>query len=79
MPADGELVRCTDGRWMVRPPTHCPRGHRLQPGRVLVGHAPCGCGRRGGHMTWACDCGVVVYAPPLSASCRVLIGPAAVR
>jgi hypothetical protein len=20
------MVRCTDGRWMVRPPTHCDRG-----------------------------------------------------
>jgi len=24
--AVGELVRCTDGAWMVRPPRHCPRG-----------------------------------------------------
>jgi hypothetical protein len=34
MPAVGELVRCTDGRWMIRPPQPCPRGHRLTPGRV---------------------------------------------
>jgi hypothetical protein len=54
MPAVGELVRCTDGRWMVRQPTHCPRGHRLTPGRTLVGHQPCGCAQRGGHITWAC-------------------------
>jgi hypothetical protein len=26
MPAVGELVRCTDGAWMVRPTRHCPRG-----------------------------------------------------
>src|SRR5579859_7158183 len=76
---------------VVRPPQHCPRGHAFTPGAVLVGHAPCGCGRRGGHMTWACECGAVVYAPPLSAACAVvyapplsaacavLAGPAAVR
>jgi hypothetical protein len=52
MPAVGELVRCTDGRWMIRPPQHCQRGHRLAPGRVLFGHVPCSC--RGGHTTWAC-------------------------
>jgi hypothetical protein len=33
MLAVGELVRCTDGRWMIRPPQHCPRGHPLRPGR----------------------------------------------
>jgi hypothetical protein len=38
MPAVGELVRCTDGSWMVRPPQRCPRGHRLGAGRTLVGH-----------------------------------------
>ena len=26
MPAVGELVRCTDGSWMTRPPQSCPRG-----------------------------------------------------
>jgi hypothetical protein len=77
MPAVGELVRCTDGRWMTRPPTHCPRGHRLQPGRVLVGHKVCSC--RGGHTSWTCECGAAIFAPPLSADCRVLVGPAWVR
>jgi hypothetical protein len=33
MAAVGELVRSTPGAWMVRPPTHCPRGHLLRPGR----------------------------------------------
>src|ERR1700757_3234769 len=51
MPAVGELVRCTDGRWMIRPPQHCPRGHRLSPRRVLVGHRVCSCG---GRPTWTC-------------------------
>jgi len=31
-PAVGELVRCTNGAWMVRPPLRCPRGHSLRPG-----------------------------------------------
>jgi hypothetical protein len=37
MPAVGELVRCTDGSWMTRPPQSCPRGHLLRPGAMLVG------------------------------------------
>jgi hypothetical protein len=79
MPAVGALVRCTDGSWMTRPPQSCPRGHRLGPGAMLVGHQPCStC--RGGHTTWTClDCGGVVYGPPLTADCRVLVGAAAVR
>jgi hypothetical protein len=79
MPAVGELVRCTDGSWMTRPPQSCPRGHRLGRGAMLVGHQPCGtC--RGGHTTRTClDCGAVVYGPPLRIDCRVLAGPAAVR
>jgi hypothetical protein len=41
MPTFGNLVPCTDGGWMILPPQHCPRGHRLGPGAVLVGHQPC--------------------------------------
>jgi hypothetical protein len=37
------LVRCADGRWMVRPSGRCPRAHRLGPDRVLVGCQPCSC------------------------------------
>jgi hypothetical protein len=33
MAAVGELVRSTSGAWIVRPPTRCPRGHALRPGR----------------------------------------------
>ena len=78
MPAVGELVRCTDGSWMMRPPQSCPHGHRLRPGAMLVGHQPCSC--RGGHTTWTClDCGGVLYGPALSAGCRILVGAAAVR
>lgn len=30
-------------------------------------------------MIWTCDCGGEVYAPPLSATRQILVGPAAVR
>ncbi|MCP2334752.1 hypothetical protein [Actinomadura rupiterrae] len=42
-------------------PFLCPRGHRLGPGRVIVGWSPCGCPpvlERGrglrGHRTYLC-------------------------
>jgi hypothetical protein len=41
MAAVGELVRSTTGDWIARPPLRCPRGHPLQPGRVLVGSIAC--------------------------------------
>lgn len=74
----GDLVPLTDGRWIIRPPTHCPHGHRRMPGRGgVVGHAPCSCG---GHTTWRCgECDAVTYGPELAADCTVLDGPAAVR
>ncbi len=75
----GSLVRGVDGHWIVRAPTHCTAGHKLRPGRVLVGHVPCSCSQRGGHTTWACECGAVVYAPPLTPECRVLVGSAQMR
>jgi hypothetical protein len=57
---------------------HCPRGHRLTPGRALIGHQPCSC--PGGHTSWACrECGAMVYAPPIGPRCRVLHGAAAVH
>jgi hypothetical protein len=79
MPAAGELILCTDGSWMTRPPQNCPAGHRLEPGRMLVGHQP-GSTCRGGHTTLMCvACGAVMYGPALSAGCRILVGAAAVR
>jgi hypothetical protein len=45
----GELVVSVDGRWMVRPPTHCGNGHPITPGHVLVGTAVCLC--QGGHVS----------------------------
>jgi hypothetical protein len=78
MPAVGNPVRCTDGSWMTRAPQSCPNGHRFRPGATLVGHQPCSC--RGGHTTWTClACSAVMYGPALTAACRVLAGPAAVR
>src|SRR6202008_3074819 len=76
VPAVGDLVRCTGGSWMTRPPQSCPHGHRLRPGAMVVGRQPCSrC--RGGHTTWRClDCGGVVYGPPLTAGCRILVGAA---
>lgn len=80
MPDAGDLVRTTDDKWMTLPPRHCPNGHPLTGGQVLVGHAPCGCDHRGGHTTWCCrQCDAVIYGPPLSDGCQPLVGPAAVR
>lgn len=64
---------------ITRPPQSCPRGHRLRPGEMPVGHQPCStC--RGGHTTWTClECGEVVYGPPLTAGCEILVGSAAVH
>jgi hypothetical protein len=36
--AVGDLIRYR-GKWITEAPTHCPNGHRLGPGRSLVGHA----------------------------------------
>jgi hypothetical protein len=71
----GDLVPCTDGTSMTLAPTCCPHGHQLGPGRVLVGHQPCGCDMRGGHTTWSCqECGATIYGPPLTAGCQPLAG-----
>ena len=46
----GELVQTTAGKWISHPPAHCPNGHTLGPGEVLVGHQAC-LGHGGGHTT----------------------------
>lgn len=62
-----ELVRCSNGSWMIRPLQSCPHGHRFRPGATLVGHQPCSC--RDGHASWTClVCGAGVYGPRLRVS-----------
>lgn len=69
----GDLVRCTEGGWMVLPPQHCPQGHQLGAGTTLVGHQPCAGSCHGGHTTWEClACGAITYAPATGAGCRLL-------
>jgi hypothetical protein len=65
MAAVGELVQPTSGQWTARPPLHCPSGHLLRPGRMLVGSIASSCGR---HLTWACECGAVTYGLRWTAS-----------
>ena len=45
----GNLVRTTAGKWITRPPTRCPNGHRLGPNQVLVVHVVCLGHGGGGH------------------------------
>jgi hypothetical protein len=74
----GDLVLCTDGSVMVRPPERCGHGHPLQ-GRCLVGTVVCGCGERR-HLTWTCNrCNDTVFGPSLGPDCALMNGPAAVR
>ncbi len=47
------------------PPRVCGNGHRLGPGRVLLGTVLCACatGRRGEHRLWQCrTCGHLTFA-----------------
>jgi hypothetical protein len=45
MPVVGQLSSPLQGAWMVRAPEHCPHGHRLMPGRMLLGSIACSCGQ----------------------------------
>jgi hypothetical protein len=47
-------------------PEHCPNGHPLGPGTVVVGWPPCQCVEgHSGHRTYYCrTCGVTMYEPP---------------
>jgi len=81
-PTVGSLVR-RRGKWITLPPTHCPHGHWLGPGRVLVGHVACSGHGGGGHNLWHCRmCPVAeppTFGPPLGRHCKSLEGPASVR
>ena len=75
----GDLVRSVSGAWVTFAPTHCPNGHPLSGGKVLVGHLAC-VEHRGGHTTWNCRiCDQTVYGPVIGSGCSVVNGPAAVR
>jgi len=80
--AVGDLVY-RRGKWFTEPPSHCPRGHRLGPGEVLVGHVACGGHGGGGHVIWHCRAcpreEPPTFGPPLAKHCTLLAGPASVR
>jgi hypothetical protein len=66
-----QLVQREDGMWAEVRPTHCPAGHRLRQGQVLVGWTPCTCQpEHSGHRTYTCrtvvdnrECGAVIHDP----------------
>lgn len=65
----GRLYQVRDGGWAEPSPTHCPAGHRLGPGRVLVGKIAC-TAVGGNHRTHYCrQCGAVVMWPPSTERC----------
>jgi len=47
-------------------PKHCPNGHPLVPGTVVVGWHPCLCveGHSGHRTYWCRACGTTLYEPP---------------
>jgi hypothetical protein len=51
-------------------PEHCPNGHPLGPGTVVVGWHPCQCveGHSGHRTYWCRTCGVTSYVPPHEAA-----------
>jgi hypothetical protein len=66
----GDLIQTTAGKWIIQPPIHCPNGHTLTPGRMLVGFQRCGGAHAAGiaqivavGALVACVL-VVAYAPP---------------
>ena len=65
-------LRKTARGWAEPSPTHCPEcGAALGPRKVLVGVAPCRCGRS--HRTHFCRaCEFTQYTPALGAECLLL-------
>jgi hypothetical protein len=56
-------------------PSHCPNGHRLGPGQVLIGTLPCWCAGAAGHRTYWCrDCQAVIFDPPHNLGAEQVIG-----
>ncbi|MEV4155386.1 hypothetical protein AB0J48_20385 [Nocardia salmonicida] len=65
----GRLYWIRGDRWAEPSPMHCPAGHRLGPGRVLVGKVACAA-VGGSHRTHACrTCNAVVMWPPATDHC----------
>ncbi len=57
-------------RWIELAPTHCPIGHNLVGGNVLVGSHVCSCDIHH-HRTHRCrECEAITYTPPLTEHCR---------
>ncbi len=55
---------------MVLPPSECPNGHHLGPGRMLVRHQPYAGYCHGRHTTWEClHCSAIRYHPPTGVGC----------
>lgn len=70
------MLRWTRNGWVESAPTHCPHGHRLRGGQVLVGHRACkAVGRHRTHTCLVCieegraDAEATVYTPPVTAGC----------
>jgi hypothetical protein len=60
------MLEAVTGPYVEASPDHCPNGHRLGAGQVLVGWMPCDCTGGGdpkGHRTWTCQrCDETIYA-----------------
>lgn len=76
----GELVQTTDGKWIARPPTHCPSGHQLGPDQSSLATsralATVVAGIRAGIAELAIP---VAYGPPVNTRWTGMDGRAAVR
>ncbi|MFD4442550.1 hypothetical protein ACFWPK_22545 [Nocardia sp. NPDC058519] len=65
----GRLYQVRHGYWVEPEPVACPNGHRLGPGRVLVGSLACPAAG-GHHRTHCCrTCGAVIMWPPPTERC----------
>ena len=56
-------LRRTPAGWVEVGPTRCGNGHRLTPGRVLVGWT-------GSRRYYQCECGAYLYGPERIAGVR---------
>lgn len=62
------LYETRDGQWEQPRPVACQNGHRLGPGRVLLGWQACQATQ--GHLTWTClRCDHTIWHPPIVSEC----------